>query len=99
MPEKVVNRRGPPRLDPTESGRSGLVAIRVAKGQRAKMEDAAERAAFNLSEFIRRSALWCTTPERLNALMADHSHREDTNDPQMKAYRDELRRKYPRRRK
>jgi hypothetical protein len=95
-PKRVRRRSGPLRPG---GGSSGIATLRMTQEQKAKMEDAATRAEISFSEFVRKSALWFSPPERLNALMADHSHREDTTDPMMKAYRDERRRKSPYRRK
>jgi uncharacterized protein (DUF1778 family) len=86
MAEEIARRRGGQLpLGGPGSGRSDLVVLRMAKDQKRKMEQAAAAADLPVSSFIRQSVL-----REILRTLADEDER---NDPEMRKYLDEQRRR------
>lgn len=86
----------PPRLGPSPMD---IVPIRMSEEQKSAMQDAADRAQLTLSDYVRKSALWCAEQEVLMQMLREMDAERLRNDPEVRKYLDEQRKTYVARRR
>jgi hypothetical protein len=92
MPEEIAKRMGRPRLGPG-TGWSDPMSVRFPEGLRQKVEQTAENADITTSELVRRALDLYTSREELRKDLLKLYDEDEHNEPDLRKYRDDMRRK------